>query len=99
MYETLVVLKGIVVQRRYENERTRKRSIMNYVGEKQLVPMINQATSPTFFLAEARNAVKDMPPVYLQNLRPVQKDLKSRAREISNKLAKSIIVESFKGMN
>jgi hypothetical protein len=72
---------------------------MNYVGEKQLVPMINQATSPTFFLAEARNAVKDMPPVYMQNLRPVQKGLKSRACMISNKLGKNIIVESFKGMN
>lgn len=99
LVDALVVIMRIVLQHRYENERTRKRSIMNYVGEKQLVPMINQATSPTFFLAEARNAVKDMPPVYLQNLRPVQKDLKSRACEISKKLAKSIIVESFKGMN
>ena len=72
---------------------------MNYVGEQQLVHMINQATSPTFFLAEARNAVKDMPLVYMQDLRPVQKNLKDRARIISNKLGKYIIVEYFKGMN
>lgn len=99
LVDALVVIMRIVLQHRYENERTRKRSIMNYVGEQQLVHMINQATSPTFFLAEARNAVKDMPLVYIQDLRPVQKNLKDRARIISNKLRKYIIVEYFKGMN
>lgn len=99
LVDALVVIMRIVLQHRYENERTRKRSIMNYVGEQQLVPMINQATSPTFFLAEARNTVKEMPVVYLQNLRPVQLSLKSKAGMISRKLGKSIIVESFKSMN
>ena len=72
---------------------------MNFVNEQQLVPMINQATSPTFFLAESRNVVKDMPLVYMQDLKPVQLDLKRRAQKISEMLEKSIIVESFKGIN
>ena len=45
------------------------------------------------------HAVKDMPLVYIQDLRPVQKNLFDRARIISNKLRKYIIVEYFKGMN
>lgn len=97
--DALVVIMRIIMQHRYETERTRKRSLMNYVGEQQLVPMINQATSPTFFLAEARNVVRDMPLVYMQDLRPVQKAMKNRARMISRKLEKNIIVESFKSMN
>ena len=72
---------------------------MNFVGEQQLVPMINQATSPTFFLAEARNVVKDMPLVYMQDLRPVQLALQSKAQIISMRLKKNITVESFKGLN
>lgn len=99
LVDALVVIMRIVLQHRYKNERTRKRSIMNFVNEQQLVPMINQATSPTFFLAESRNVVKDMPLVNMQDLKPVQLDLKRRAQKISEMLEKSIIVESFKGIN
>ena len=94
-----LVIMQIILQHRYENGRTQKASIMKYVGDKELVLMIDQATSPTFFLAEAWNLCREMPVIYLQDLKPVQKDVKYKARLVRKQLDKDIVIELFKIMN
>ncbi len=97
--DALMVSMRLIFQHRYQTERTRKDSVHKHAAQTQLIQMIDRATSPTFFLAEARNNVRELPPVYLQDLRPVQKSLKNDARVISTKLAKNIVVDSFKSFN
>jgi hypothetical protein len=94
-----MVIMQIILQHRYENSRAQKASIMKHVGDKELILMIDQATSPTFFLAEAWNLYREMPFVYLQDLSPVQKRMKLRARSIKKRLDNNISIESFKKMN
>lgn len=97
--DALILIMRAVLQHRYQNGRARKLSIMRYASEQRYVLMIDQATSPTFFLAEVRNIIKDFPVIYLQNLSPTQKRVKQTAKNISKELDKYILIESFKTLN
>lgn len=59
--EALTCITRIVSQLRYEKSKANKQSIMDRSCELGVIQMINQATSPTFFLAEARNIIKRLP--------------------------------------
>lgn len=97
--DALVIIMRAILQHRYENKRARKSSIYKHVGEQRFIQMIDQATSPTFFLAEVRNMVKDFPVIYLQQLTPTQKRMKQAAQNISKLLDDKILIESFKTLN
>ena len=97
--DAFMVIMRAVLQHRYENRRARKSSILRYAGEQRYVQMIDQATSPTFFLAEVRNVVKDFPVIYLQELTPTQKRMKQVAKAISKELSDNILIDSFKTLN
>lgn len=97
--DALAVIMRAVFQHRYENRRALRSSILRHIGNQRYVQMIDQATSPTFFLAEVRNIVKYFPIVYLQQLTPTQTRLKQIAKNICKELEDSIIVESFKTLN
>ena len=69
--DALVVIMRIILQHRYDTGRAKKSSIVQYAGETEITLMINQATSPTFFLAEARNRTKDMSYPPRQKMSPI----------------------------
>ena len=59
--EAMTCITRIVSQLRYEKSKANKQSIMDRAGELGIVQMIEQATSPTFFLAETRDIIKRLP--------------------------------------
>jgi hypothetical protein len=97
--DALAVIMRIILQHRYENGHTRKSSIYQYAGNMNIIQIIDQATSPTFFLAEAQNIVKDMTYPSFLNMGPVQKSMRVLARYIVQEIEKDIVIQSFKNMN
>jgi len=97
--DALVVIMRIILQHRYDNQRASKASIVRYAGDTELIPIIDQATSPTFFLAEARNIAKELSYPLLQDMRPIMRTMKDIAKDISETLKENIVVESFKNLN
>lgn len=97
--DALVVIMRILLQHRYTNSRAIKSSILAHAGNSELVLIIDQATSPTFFLAEARNIAKDLSYPNMQNMIPIQRGMRKKASRISQTIEKNIVVESFKNLN
>ena len=97
--DALVVIMRIILQHRYDNNRAYKSSVVKYAGDSELVLMIDQASSPTFFLAEAKNISKELYYPPRQKMRPIMLRMRGKAAEISKNLSKSIVVESFKNLN
>jgi len=61
MAEALSCITRIISQLRYDTSKANKQSLLDRAGDTNIIFMINQATSPTFFLAEARNAIRQIP--------------------------------------
>lgn len=70
---------------RYENSRVYMSSILNYVNQSEIVMMIDQATSPTFFLAELQIKIDLLPEVkpepgtrerFFNNVNAIKQNLK-----------------------
>lgn len=59
--EALTCITRIVSQLRYEKSKANKQSLMDNAGELGIIQIINQATSPTFFLAASRDIIKHLP--------------------------------------
>lgn len=59
--EALTCITRIVSQLRYATSKVNKQSLMEKACGTGIIHMINQATSPTFFLAEARAIIKRLP--------------------------------------
>lgn len=97
--DALVVIMRILLQHRYVSSRAIKSSIVQYVGDSELVLIIDQATSPTFFLAEARNIAKELSYPVRQDMTPIMRSMRMKASNIARKLEQNIVVESFKNLN
>lgn len=97
--DALAVIMRIILQHRYEKTRTLKASIVQYAGDSELVLIINQATSPTFFLAEARNIAKELVYPLRQDMTPIMRFMRVNASNIIKILEQNIVVESFKNIN
>lgn len=97
--EALLVIMRIILQHRYTTGRARKASIVQYAGDTELILIIDQATSPTFFLAEARNIVKEQPYPPRQSMAPIMLSMRRIAANISKRIERNIVVESFKNIN
>lgn len=97
--DALVVIMRILLQHRYISTRALKASIVKYAGDSDLVLIIDQATSPTFFLAEARNIAKDLSYPSRKDMSPIMREMRMKASNISKKLENNIVVESFKKLN
>ncbi|MBO4777258.1 MAG: DUF262 domain-containing protein, partial [Bacteroidales bacterium] len=97
--ETLVVIMRIILQNRYFSKRAHKGAIEKYVRDTELILIIDQATSVTFFLAEARNIAKELDYPTPKDMSPIQKRMRNIAYNISIQLEKNIIVNSFKDLN
>ena len=97
--DALVVIMRILLQHRYVSSRAIKSSIVQYAGDTELVLIIDQATSPTFFLAEARNIAKELLYPSLQSMTPIKRSMRIKASNISKRLEHNLVVESFKNLN
>lgn len=97
--DALAVIMRILLQHRYTTSRAMKSAIVQYAGDSELVLIIDQATSPTFFLAEARNIAKELSYPSRQNMTPIMRSMRIKASNITKKLEQKIVVESFKNMN
>ncbi len=94
--DALAVIMRIILQHRYDNDSAQKKSVIRYACDMELALMIDQATSPTFFLAEARNIAKNM---FININRPIKIFMSNRATEIMERIEKSITIQSFKELN
>ena len=59
--EALMLISKRVSMHRYENSRVNLGKLQQYGADTNIVMMIDRATSPTFFLAELFQAIKEMP--------------------------------------
>lgn len=97
--DALVVIMRIILQHRYTNKTARKSSIIKYAKDSEIILMIDQATSPTFFLAEARNVAKDLTLPMMQDMTPIRRRMLAIARQINRELSNKILINSFKTIN
>ena len=97
--DALAVIMRILLQHRYISSRAIKSSIVQYAGNSELVLIIDQATSPTFFLAEARNIAKELSYPARQDMSPIRRAMRIKASNIIKALENKIVVESFKNLN
>lgn len=96
--EALTCITRIVSQLRYETEKANKQSIMDKAGEMEIIVMINQATSPTFFLASARDIIKRLP-YFDKNLKGIRADYFSKEMSLYEKNEKNYLIDSFKTLH
>jgi hypothetical protein len=59
--EACLLICRNISQHRYSTSRAYIQSILAYTNDSEIVMMIDQATSPTFFLAEMQAVIKKMP--------------------------------------
>jgi hypothetical protein len=59
--DACLFISRYVSQHRFENSRAYLHSIHEYVSDSEIVMMIDQATSPTFFLGELEGIIKKLP--------------------------------------
>ena len=55
--EALFCISGVIADHRYTNARALSDKIIEWVNHSRLVLMIDQASSPTFFLAESLSLI------------------------------------------
>ena len=74
-----------------------KASILHHVGASELVLGIAQATSPTFFLADARDRVQEL--TYPNDMTKIMQAMQSKAKSINQSLRSRIVVTSMKNIH
>ena len=72
---------------------------MRHVGASELVLGIAQATSPTFFLAEARDRVQELIYPNRKDMTPIMRLMRSKANSINQSLRSRIVVTSMKNIH
>lgn len=82
--EALFCLAGVMAKHRFENKRAMQYKINEFAQNSELIMMIDQATSPTFFIAEAIaytgwNVKKE-------NRTPIQKRFDTNAKQVFDNL-------------
>lgn len=97
--EITVALLRIVAEHRYWNKRAIISSVLTHVVGLNVVQMIEQATSPTFVLAECFNLAKSLYYPKFKDLSPIQRRMRQNAKNISDRISAFITVDSFKQLN
>ena len=96
--DATVLILRLILQNRYEADRAQRLGISKFASENGVMLMIDRATSPTFFLAEMFNVVRDFPVKYMQEMKPVQRTMRRKVLECREKIRQNIYVESIKNM-
>ena len=93
-----MLILRILLQNRYDSDRALRGSVSSYVSDLGLVLMIDQATSPTFFIAEAFNLCRDFPIKHMQDMRPIQKRMRQYVIDVKREISSLVFVESIKNI-
>ena len=96
--EALTCITRLVSQLRYEKSKANKQSIMDKAGEMDIVGMINHATSPTFFLASARDRIKHLP-YFNKDLEGIRVDYFNKEMSLYEQNEKLYLIDSFKTLH
>ena len=96
--EAMTCITRIVSQLRYEKSKANKQSIMDKAGEMENIVMINQATSPTFFLANAWDIINRLP-YFDKTLKGIRADYFSREMSLYEKNEKNYLIDRFKELH
>lgn len=92
--EALFCIERIISRHRYENKRALLYKMLEYAGTTEIVMMIDQATSPTFFLAETLDKIKRRPKV--GELSAIQKRYQKCIKSLYKELSEKDIIEPIK---
>ena len=91
--EASLSITRYISQIRFTKGRAYEPTIVNYAKESGITLMIDQATSPTFFLAEIENKIKNLDGI--PNLSGVREDYFNKCKNVSESLQKKCISISF----
>lgn len=97
--EAFLCFLRIITDHRYKNKRVTMASVLEYVSHLNLIQLIDEATSPTFVLAECCEIAKRLSYPRRKDMRPIQSSMRRKAEQISRNLYGFIMVESFKTLN
>ena len=93
IYEAALSIVRYISQIRFEKGRAYEPTIINFAKESGIVLMIEQATSPTFFLAEIENDIKNLNRI--SNLEGIRVSFLNKCRSVSEKLSKHCISKTY----
>lgn len=93
IYEAALSIVRYISQIRFEKGRAYEPTIINFAKESGIVLMIEQATSPTFFLAEIENDIKNLNRI--ANLEGIRVSFRNKCRSVSEKLSKHCISKTY----
>ena len=93
--EALTCITRIVSQLRYEKSVANKQSLMNMAADLGIIGMINQATSPTFFLARVRDVIKRLP-LFNHELKGIREGYFKCEKTLYQENEKYYLIDSFK---
>ena len=82
--EAFFAISSIIADNRYSSGQMRRKRLYEHARDSRIVMMIDQATSPTFFLAEAMCAISVNP------LTLADEELRGRRLEFYNELRKGV---------
>lgn len=97
--EALNAISRVVVQHRYENYRAQKSSILESISRRNLIQMIDHATSPTFMLAECKGLARSLSYPHWQDLSNIQRYVRKKMMELGSELSNHMVIDSFKHLN
>lgn len=86
-----ILIIRFVSQHRFENFRAYLNSILIFAGNSEIIMMIDQATSPTFFLAEMNMNIKKLPLIPI-NLKGTRERFKNALYEIENEINETLSI-------
>lgn len=96
--EALLCIAGRISFHRYSNGRVRLDSILSYANESEIVLMLDQATSPTFFLAELKDSISRQEYIKDDALGPIQKRYRKHFETMYKSVLNGCTVESIKNI-
>lgn len=89
--DACVLITRLISQHRYDKGRANFQSILNYAGDTEIIMMIDQATSPTFFLAEMQAKVNNLP--NQGNLTGTRARFKNKVGRVNWSIKKDCVLE------
>jgi len=93
--EAFICIEKIISEHRYNQSRSNLKYVLIYGRDSEIVMMIDQATSPTFFLAEAVNKITRLTPNN-DELTGIRLRYKTKIKSIYESIDKTIQIESIK---
>ncbi len=91
--EALFCIEQIISEHRYGSGRSSLRAVLEHASNSEIVMMIDQATSPTFFLAETLQLIKKQSP--FEEKKGIQIRYYNKVVGIQSQLKKSMCIDSI----